>query len=119
MATIVEHKWEFPTLEVTYSVGDLTNVVSTVHWTLTATEDQYSQRSYGAVSVGSPTPEAFVSYDDLTEAEVISWVTSSLGGEDAVQAMKDNLASQIAVQKAPKTGSMSPPWIVAPTLPTE
>lgn len=115
--TTLEYKWAFPSLEVTYSVDDLTNVVSTVHWGLNATEDQYSARSYGSIGVGSPTPEAFITYEDLTEEEVISWVTTALGGEERVQALKDSLAAQIETQKAPKTGSMSPPWIPAYVAP--
>lgn len=117
--TTIEYKWVFPTLEVTYSVGDLANVVTAVHWTLTATDGQYSERSYGSVGVGTPTPEAFVSYEDLTEEEVISWVTTALGGEEAVQAMKDGLAAQIETQKAPKSGSMTPPWVPVYVPPAE
>jgi hypothetical protein len=106
----IQYAWQFPALDVTYSDGELQNVVTAVHWRLTATEDQHSASTYGSVGVGTPTPEAFVSYEDLTEEEVISWVTTALGGEDSVQAMKDGLASQIETQKAPKTGTMTPPW---------
>jgi hypothetical protein len=121
----IEYKWVFPTLEVTYSVGELQNVVTVVHWILTATDGQYSDRLYGSAAVGTPTPEAFVSYEDLTEEEVISWVTTALGGEESVQAMKDGLAAQIETQKAPQTGTMTPPWtpvyvqppVVEPTEP--
>ena len=109
----IKHTWAFPSLEVTYSANELQNVVTTVHWTLIATDDQYSASSYGASGVGTPTPEAFISYDDLTEEEVISWVTTALGGEEAVQQMKDNLVAQIETKKAPKSGSMTPPWIPA------
>ena len=115
----IQYKWGFPALDVTYSVGDLQNVVSTVHWTLTATEDQYTASVYGSAGVGSPTPEAFVSYEDLTEEEVISWVTTALGGEESVQTMMDGLAAQIEAQKAPQTGTMSPPWNNTEVAPTE
>ena len=117
----IQYTWQFPALDVTYSAGELQNVVTAVHWRLTAIEDQHSASTYGSVGVGTPTPEAFVSYDDLTEEEVISWVTTALGGEDNVQIMKNSLASQIETQKAPQTGTMSPPWIQPPTViePTE
>ena len=110
----IEYKWDFPSLEVTYSVGDLTNVVTAVHWRLTATEGQHSASTYGSAGVGAPTPEEFISYEDLTEEEIIGWVTNALGGEVYVQALKDNLDIQIATQKAPVSGSMSPPWVVQP-----
>jgi hypothetical protein len=109
----IQYTWQFPALDVTYSVDELQNVVTAVHWRLTAIEDQHSATTYGSVGVGTPTPEAFISYEDLTEEEVISWVTTALGGEESVQTKMDELAAQIETQKAPKTGTMSPPWTPA------
>jgi hypothetical protein len=115
----IEYKWQFPSLEVTYAVGELENVVTVVHWRLNATEGQHSASTYGSVGVGSPTPEAFVSYEDITEEEVTDWVTSALGGEEYVQVMKNSLAVQIETLKAPKTGSMTPPWVPVYVQPVE
>jgi hypothetical protein len=66
---------------------------------LTATDDQYSASSYGSVGVSTPTPEVFVSYDDLTEEEVTAWVVNALGVNEPVQFMKDGLAAQIETKK--------------------
>ena len=113
----IEYTWQFSSLDVTYAVDELENVVTVVHWRLTATEGQHTASTYGASGVGSPTPEAFVSYEDITEEEVIEWVTTALGGDASVQNMKDSLATQIATLKAPMTGSMTPPWMrVTPTI---
>jgi hypothetical protein len=112
MKMAIEYKWQFPSLEVTYDVDGLENVVTVVHWRLNAADGIHNASSYGACGVGSPTPEAFVSYEDITEEEVVEWVTTALGGEDKVETMKDGLAAQIATLKAPKSGSMTPPWML-------
>jgi hypothetical protein len=109
----MQYEWNFPTLDVRYSVeteeGTLTNVVETVHWTLTATEDNCSVSMYGSVAVGSPDPATFADYSSLTKETVQAWVESALG--DQVETMKETLASQIEAQKAPQTGGLTPPWV--------
>lgn len=111
----IEYKWGFPAFDVTYSVGELQNVVSTVHWTLTATEGTYTASTYGSLGVDEPAPEQFVAYEELTEEEVIQWVTDTMG-EEQVQSMEDRLASQIKSQKEPVSGTMTPPWNNVPVL---
>lgn len=108
----IECKWQLPSLEVTYSVGDLANVVTIVHWGLIVTEDaRYSAcRLYGSCGLSIPTSEGFTPYENLTEEEVISWVTTALGGEQVVQQMKDNLIAEFEAQETPKSGSILPPW---------
>lgn len=105
----IQYTWEFPALDVKYSAGELSNVVNTVHWRINASDGVHSASTYGSIGVPEPTPEAFVSYDDLTKEEVQSWVESALG-EEQLQAMYDGLAGQIETLKAPVTGTLTPPW---------
>jgi hypothetical protein len=107
--SIIYH-WEYPSIDVMYSLGDLKNVVSTVHWVLVATEDEFKSSVYGSIGVPSPTPEHFISYEDLTEEEVNLWVVGALGGQEEVEKMMDSLAAQIEQQKNPKGGRMALPW---------
>ena len=116
---MVNYEWQFPALDVKFSDGEMKNVVTTVHWVLVATEGEHSTSVYGSVGVPEPTPEAFVSYEDLTQEEVISWVEAALnesGEESQLQAMKDGLVSQIETMKAPVTATLTPPWNVAPEV---
>lgn len=108
MSTI-QYTWGFPALDVKYSEGELQKVVTTVHWTLSALEDSHSVSTYGSVGVPEPTPEAFISYKDLTKEEVESWVQSALG-QETVDAMFTSLAQQIQNLKTPATGTLTPPW---------
>jgi hypothetical protein len=106
----MNYEWNFPTLDVRYSVetkdGTLNNVVETVHWTYTATDEDYSASMYGSVVVGAPDPATFKDYSEITKEQVTEWVSAVLDVEE----METNLASQIEAQKAPQTGGLTPPW---------
>lgn len=105
----IQYTWGFPALDVKLSEGEMTNVVTTVHWTLTGTEGDHTASTYGSLGVGEPTPEGFVDYELLTAAEVQSWVESAMG-EEQLQSMYDGLVQQIETLKAPVTGTLPPPW---------
>jgi hypothetical protein len=48
------------------------DVVTTVHWIYNGTnEDGITAGMYGTQSVGTPTPDAFTPYPDLSEEQVI------------------------------------------------
>lgn len=52
--------------------------------------------------------EGYISYDDLTEANVIAWVKATLG-EDEVARVEAKVAAQITKSKTPPT-SWGLPW---------
>jgi len=105
----MNYTWGFPVLGVTFSEDSLTNVISTVNWTLTATEDAYTSYVYGSVGLTAPSPATFTPYDQVTEAQVQAWTEEALGAEQ-VEKYKANLAAQIETQKNPPTGNLPPPW---------
>lgn len=76
--------------------------VTTAHWQAVATDGDYSASVNNTCSwTGEPT----VSYDSLTQADVLAWVWQSVDKE-AVEAA---LEAQIAEQKAPKI-ARGLPW---------
>ena len=80
--------------------------VTTVHWTATQTDGDYTASTYSTISFpedGAPT----IPYSDLTEAEVVQWVKESLG-EEGVAAIDLALANNIALQKAPLVATGTP-----------
>lgn len=84
--------------------------VIVAHWRVTA-EETVGEETYTASSYGTCgfTPDAsapdFVPYDQLTEADVLAWVWSSMD-KDATEAA---LQAKIEEQKAPATQS-GLPW---------
>jgi hypothetical protein len=79
--------------------------VVTVHYNVSATDGTYSANTYGTVGYQEQPGETFTPYDQLTEAQVVGWVQTSLG-QDTVEA---SLQSQINAQINPVQES-GVPW---------
>jgi len=90
-----------------------TDVVFTVHWTLTGEEAGFTGSVYGSVGVTLNEGSTFTPYDQLTEAQVIGWVQDALG-EDQVTAYEDNVAQQIIDQIDPPVVTPPLPWAAQP-----
>jgi hypothetical protein len=106
---VISFNWSFPTLEYASSVDGLSQVIKTVHWRITAVEDNYVSATYGSTGLPNPQPDEFVDYDDLTAQLVQSWTEAAMG-ETAIEQIKDNLKAQINIAKQPELISSSPPW---------
>lgn len=82
--------------------------VVTVHYIVNATDETYSASTYGTVGYTQEPGETYIPYDQLTEAQVVGWVQTSLG-KDTVEA---SLQSQIDLQKHPVQAA-GVPWAQA------
>lgn len=76
--------------------------VTTAHWTVTATDGDFSASAYGTCGFDG---ELTTPYENLTEAQVLEWVWASLDKT----ATEQNLAAQIEAQKNPVTAT-GLPW---------
>lgn len=90
-----------------------TDVVFTVHWTLTSTESQYTGSVYGTVSVSLEAGSSFTPYADLTLDQVVGWVQDALGAEQVAN-YEANVAKQIENQINPPVVTPPLPWAPAP-----
>ncbi|MCE2835392.1 MAG: hypothetical protein LW834_12045 [Cyanobium sp. 49614_E6] len=79
--------------------------VTTIHWTLSATDGTNTTGSYGSIGVDG---DLKVPYADLTKDIVIGWVKAQLGGEKVAE-MEKAAAAQLAEQAAP-THATGVPW---------
>jgi hypothetical protein len=86
-----------------------TDVVFTVHWTLTGTDGTYAGSVYGSQGITLVEGATFTPYADLTEAQVIGWVQSAMGAEQ-VAAYEANVAQQIEDQIDPPVVTPPLPW---------
>jgi hypothetical protein len=86
-----------------------TDVVFTVHWTLTGTDGTYTGSVYGSTGVTLNEGASFTSYADLTLAQVVGWVQDALG-EEQVANYEANVAQQIADQIDPPVVTPPLPW---------
>ena len=109
--TTITYTWGVVQLECYPEVVNLTDVVFTVHWTLSATDGTHGGYAYSAVSVPAPTG-AFTPFAALTVAEVIGWVQSAMGAE-AVASYEAGVAAQIQAQINPTVVTPPLPWLSA------
>ena len=82
-----------------------TGFVSTVHWTCSDVDGDYSGSTYGSLGLSG---ELVTPYENLTEEVVIGWVKAVMG-EETVAAHEAAVAAQIADAKEPAV-AVGTPW---------
>jgi hypothetical protein len=92
------YTWRINAVDCYTSKDGLEKVAYNVHWSYFATDGEHSASMIGVQSVGEPDPENFVAFEELTEEQVVEWITASMD----VEKMQENLDTQIANLVAPK-----------------
>lgn len=104
---MINYVWDFPAFDCRVQEDGMQDVVTTVHWIYTGTnEDGISATIYGTQAVGTPTPDAFIPYPDLTKSEVIGWMEETMD----VPAMQLQLTEQIELIINPVIVTLPPPF---------
>lgn len=104
-----------PTTTFTWAVGSMdrqlsNGAVTTVHYTISASDGTYSSGAYGSVGLDQPEDDSDLTpYADLTEAWAITATKAKLGGADKVAEIEAALQAQITEQRTPTQGS-GLPW---------
>jgi len=96
------------TLEGEKTVGSLSDVVTTVHWTASDTDGDHTGSFYGAVGLAEADSGSFTAYADITKETAIAWAKAAMGA-DQVTAVEASIAAQIAESKTP-TRFTGTPW---------
>ena len=108
--------WDVAALDATKTVGSLSDVVTTVHWTASDSETVgsgdsavvHSGSAYGSVGLAAADSGSFIAYADITKANAIAWAKAALGS-DEVTSIETGIAAQITESKTP-TVSSGVPW---------
>ena len=108
--------WNVVALDATKTVGSLSDVVTTVHWTASDSETVgsgdsavvHNGSSYGSVGLAEADSGSFTAYADITKDNAIAWAKAVLGA-DEVTKIETSIAEQIAESKTP-TISTGVPW---------
>ena len=108
--------WNVVSMDSTKTVGSLSDVVTTVHWTASDSETVGSGDSavihngfrYGTVGLAGADSKSFTDYKDITKDSAIAWAKAALGS-DEVTAIETSIAAQITESKTP-TVSSGVPW---------
>ena len=107
--------WDVVSLDATKTVGSLSDVVTTVHWTASDSETvgsgdsavTHTGESYGSVALADADSKSFTAYKDITKDDAIAWAKAALG--DEVTFIETSIAAQIAESKTP-TATAGVPW---------
>ena len=105
----ITNTWSVVQMDAYPEYEGSTDVVFTVHWTLTGADGTYTSGVYGSVGVTVDPDAPFTPYADLTQAQVIGWVQSAMGAEQ-VASYEANVAKQIADQIDPPVVTPPLPW---------
>ena len=92
------YTWKINAVDCYTSKDGLEKVAYNVHWSFFATDGENNASMIGVQSVGEPSPDNFTPFDQLTEEQVVSWITASMD----VEQMQANLDKQIEDLVAPK-----------------
>jgi len=89
----------------TGTVGDLTNVIKKVDWTLKGTEGGQSFELPQTTDLGDPEAESFVPLAQVNEANVIAWIeateTRMPGIKAHIQLVLDREVAKAALESKP------------------
>ena len=87
-----------------------TGVITTLHYTVNATDEDgtYSVGAYGSIGLEAPDADDMVAYDAVTEAQAITWAQEALGGADKVAEIHAALDAQLTEKRTPTTGAGTP-----------
>jgi len=96
------------TLEGEKTVGSLSDVVTTIHWTASDSDGDHSGSSYGAVGLAEADSGSFTAYADITKETAVAWAKAALGA-DEVTRIETSIAAQITESKTP-TRFTGTPW---------
>ena len=100
--------WDVVALDATKTVGSLSDVVTTVHWTASDADGDHTGYSYGSVGLAEADSGSFTAYADITKDNAIAWAKAALGA-DEVTKIETSIAAQITESKTPTT-TIGVPW---------
>jgi len=108
--------WSVVALDATKTVGSLSDVVTTVHWTASDSETvgsgdsavKHTGSSYGSIGLAEADSGSFTAYKDITKDNAVAWAKAALGA-DEVTKIETSIAAQITESKTPTT-TTGVPW---------
>ena len=101
--------WKIEKIDCISQLGDLSNVVYSIHWRVYASEGDDTTSVYGSSEIEVSSDDGFIPFDQLTEEVVLGWTFSALGDENKAIA---ELGATSALERllAPKIITNDVPW---------
>jgi hypothetical protein len=102
------YTWSISQLDCIPSVDGQINVVSNIHWAISATDGTNNTTVYGTQGLAFDAKNAFTAYSELTKDQVVEWAQEAIG-IDAITALQKSLDNRLE--------ALANPPIVRPPLP--
>jgi hypothetical protein len=103
------YTWNIEQLDCTPSVDGQINVVSTIYWRISATDNTNNATIYGTQALAFDAKNAFTAYSDLTKDQVIRWVQEAMG-INTITALQESLDKQLEALVNPPIVIQPLPW---------
>lgn len=104
--------WAITSMNRTLAEGDLSDVVTTLHFECTDSQTvgdvTHNGRVYGTVALEAPDADDFTAYADISHDDAVTWAKAVIGS-DQVSAYEQAVADQIELSKNP-VESRGVPW---------
>lgn len=101
----------------TATVGDRTNVVKQVDWTLSGSEADQTFELPQTTELADPDGQPFIDLANLTEADVIGWIEATETRLPGIKAHIQYVLDREVAKATLATAAM--PWAPAPEAPVE
>ena len=88
--------WRIDKLEVIPQEGSLTEVIQYAYYQRIVEEGQYSTFIEGKMLFPTPESSNFIPYEDITEADIISWILPNIDLEEVDLFLNQKLDSIIS-----------------------
>ena len=113
----VTKTWDIVAMDSAPTEGSLSDVVKTLHWTVSGSETvgsgesavTYTSYSYGSVALADADSSSFTSFGSISKDDAITWAKAALGTAE-VTSIETSLELKIAEQKTPSIESKTLPW---------
>ena len=92
--------WNVTSYNGEKTLGSLSDVLTTLHWTAKDSDGNHSGNDYGAVHLAAPDAGSFIALASITKDDLIAWVKNTLGADEVTE-IETRIAAQIIESKAP------------------
>lgn len=108
-----QFNWIISQIECAPLENNLSNVIKTICWRYQAQDDNLFAETCGCFVLGTPDPNNFTEYFNITKDTVISWLESSLnvvGENEELSTLQKSLIKNIESQRNPPIVNLGLPW---------
>ena len=115
MQAEITHIWDVDYIQALPAHDGKENVVIAVAWKVVATNGTHSAQIRGMIDIPFGDLTSFTAYSQLTKTQVLGWVTSVMGENQAAE-YQNAATKQLEDTINPPTLNLTVPWVVSEAI---